>query len=332
MGAYSTNQNRQFYVANTYSATPATGTAGVIGLKKTADYIRFPYVGGDANNVMSSDAIPLKNITYAKLTKATAMVRKLKCATVTISANDIIAGETYFVGIKVKNFLMNDETSKYLFSGYAVAASSSTKKGTILGNIALNLFDNLSTDANNFFKVFLGSTEVTDANYDTIKAACDANSATYANLAIHEIKQPFRLGACTSDPVDFEVYTKPAGDLLINNDWATIVYTDQSITVPNSEKVADMEYFYNGERGDMLKMTGFPNNIDVKYIADPKNTAGYDLLDIHYFWQGDGTAIVKSEKSITVAMPTAEMAKLVAAIGSDVTISTIPAAASASQG
>lgn len=329
MGAYSVNQNRQFYVAKTYAASPSTGTAGVIGVKRTADYIRFPYVGGDVNNLMSSDAIPVKDIRKVKLTKATAMVRKLKCATVTIT-KDIVANETYFIGIRVKNFLMNDETSKYHFSGYTISGTASTKKGTILGQIALNLFDNLSKDCNNFFKIYLGSTEVSEANYDTIKAACDGNTATYANLAIHEVKQPFRLGVCSSDPVDFEVYAKPAGEVLADNDWATIVYTDQSTTIPNSEKVADMEYFYNGERGDRLKMAGYPNNIDVEYIANPKDTAGYDMLDIHYYWQGQGTAVAKSEKVITIAMPTAEMTKLVTAIGEGITIDTIPAAASAS--
>lgn len=322
MGAYSTNQNRQFYVANTYTATPSTGTSGVIGLKKTDKYLRFPYVGGDANNVISSDAIPFENITYAKLTKASANARYLKKATVTFSGAAALADETYLVGIKVRNFMMNNVSSEWNVSGYTVATSATQTKGSVLGYIALNLFDNLKADVNNFFKVYLGSTEVTDANYDTIKAACDANSASYASLVIEEVKQPFRLGACTSDPVEFEVYALPVGDAGIQ--WATVVMADTSTAVPNSEKVADMEYFYNGERGDMLKESGFPNNIDVKYIANPASAAGYDLLDIHYFWQGDGTAIVKSEKSITIAMPTAEMAKLVTAIGDSVTITTIP--------
>ena len=65
----------------------------------------------------------------------------------------------------------------------------------------------------------------------------------------------------------------------------------------------------------MFRNMGWPNNIDVKYMVDP--TKEYDVLDLHYFFSGDGVQVHKSEKDITfVAETTAEMTKLKTAITS----------------
>ena len=52
-----------------------------------------------------------------------------------------------------------------------------------------------------------------------------------------------------------------------------------------------------GERGDMFRNMGWPNNIDVKYMVDPSKE--YDMLDIHYYYSGDGVQTHRSEKDLT---------------------------------
>ena len=79
MGVFSTNQNRQMYVANAQKASVAkTDAAGTIAVKsntaKTEMY--FNYVGAD-KTVMRSDLIKVDNIMYAKTTKADDMKLKL---------------------------------------------------------------------------------------------------------------------------------------------------------------------------------------------------------------------------------------------------------------
>ena len=94
MGVFSTNQNRQMYVANAQKTSVAkTDAAGTIAVKsntaKTEMY--FNYVGAD-KTVMRSDLIKVDNIMYAKTTKADDMKLKLKSVTVSL-AGTLKAGE-----------------------------------------------------------------------------------------------------------------------------------------------------------------------------------------------------------------------------------------------
>ena len=56
-----------------------------------------------------------------------------------------------------------------------------------------------------------------------------------------------------------------------------------------------------GERGDQYRNMGWPNVIPTKYLVDPSKE--YDVLNIHYFYQGDGISVQKSEKDIQIVVP-----------------------------
>ena len=71
------------------------------------------------------------------------------------------------------------------------------------------------------------------------------------------------------------------------------------ITINNGRKVADMEYFYHANRGDYNREAAWPNNWpEVKQI-NPANS--YDIIDIHWSWEGNNHAIQRSEKDLTLA-------------------------------
>ena len=53
-----------------------------------------------------------------------------------------------------------------------------------------------------------------------------------------------------------------------------------------------------GERGDIYRGVGFPNNIPTTYLVDPSKT--YYTFDIHYAYVGSNEAVQKSEKTITI--------------------------------
>ena len=100
---FSTNQNRQMYVATAQKASVAkTDAAGTIAVKsntaKTEMY--FNYVGAD-KTVMRSDLIKVDSIMYAKATPAADLKLKLKSVKVSL-AGTLIPGEDYILRINIQ--------------------------------------------------------------------------------------------------------------------------------------------------------------------------------------------------------------------------------------
>jgi hypothetical protein len=68
-----------------------------------------------------------------------------------------------------------------------------------------------------------------------------------------------------------------------------------------------------GERGDVYRGVGFPNNFNTTYLVDPSKA--YHTLDIHYAYVGSNEAVQKSEKDITiVCADKAELNKVISAV------------------
>ena len=87
---------------------------------------------------------------------------------------------------------------------------------------------------------------------------------------------------------------------MVNGDeriWATVTEGTNG-TIGNGKTIADLEYFCMGERGDIYRGIGFPNNIVTTYLVDPTKT--YYVFDVHYAYVGDGVSVQKSEKTITI--------------------------------
>ena len=51
----------------------------------------------------------------------------------------------------------------------------------------------------------------------------------------------------------------------------------------------------------MYRNVGWPRTINTKYMVDPSSS--YDLIDIHYFYQGTGVSVQQSKKEITLIVP-----------------------------
>lgn len=67
-------------------------------------------------------------------------------------------------------------------------------------------------------------------------------------------------------------------------------------------KLADLEYFCMGERGDQYRMMGYPNHIPTEYKIDPMMS--YNVIDIMYYHSDNKEGVQRSEKVITLAIPT----------------------------
>ena len=312
MSVFSTNQARQLYVA-TALKTPnviASDAAGSIAVKtdKAKNHLYFEYMG--QGGLTRSDLIDVKNVMYAKAVKADEMARELKAVTVTLNGNPV-GGQDYILKIVFRQFAgMSDEDIYTKFG--MVHATSGMSASDFYKELALSLVKNFSRETTQLVKFTLTDSKDTAVPVTaTTKAA--SLTGTYKALVIDEVEQDWVLGIKPQEPVYFDVLP---GTVVVEGDeivWGIVEDTDPEGTVKNGKLIADLEYFCMGERGDIYRGNGWPNNIPTKYMVDASKE--YHVLDIHYAYVGSNESVQKSEKDITiVCADMAELNKIAAAV------------------
>lgn len=148
---------------------------------------------------------------------------------------------------------------------------------------------------------------VSDTN-EVIASSINTPVTTAGGIAtgviVEEIAQPWTLGLRTQDVIDFDIYGNTV-NLGNGNEinWmgeVTDLTSSNTNYVGSGKKIADMEWFYMGERGDQYRMVKYPNCVPTEYMADPSKE--YDTINIHYFFQDEGISVQKSEKDICIAV------------------------------
>lgn len=323
MATFSVNQARQLYVATSVKSPhvlPADA-AGSIALKNDTakTHLYFEYKGAD--NLMRSDLIDIKNILYAKATDADDMAHKLKSVTVTldtdVNGGAPVAGQDYILRIAFRQYVGMSDEDQYFKYGM-VHAYTGMGADEFYKVLALSIAKNFSREVVPLIKIEVhsGATKskggfdsngymvVTPTTKDNGKS--DTTNPYYAtdtlvtdidSIRITEVEQPWRLGVMAQTPVYFTV--QPVA-VMVNDDeriWATVTEGTNG-TIGNGKKIADLEYFCMGERGDIYRGIGFPHNIVTTYLVDPTKT--YYTFDIHYAYVGNNESVQKSEKDITI--------------------------------
>lgn len=317
MATFSTNQVRQLYVAKvlSHSRVLASDAAGSIIVKNDTakNHLYFEYKGAD--NLMRSDLIDIKNILYAKATDADAMAHKLKSVTVALDPNvnsgAPVAGQDYILRIAFRQYVGMSDEDQYFKYGM-VHAYTGMGANEFYKVLALSIAKNFSREAVPLIKIEVHSratkskggfdsngymvvTPTTNLYYATDVTITDIDS-----IRITEVEQPWRLGIMEQTPVYFTV--QPTTVLVSGDEriWATVTEGTNG-TIDNGKKIADLEYFCMGERGDIYRGIGFPHNIPTTYLVDP--TVKYNVIDIHYAYVGSNESVQKSEKTITLVVP-----------------------------
>lgn len=303
MATFSTNQVRQLYVANALE-TPhltASNAVGSISVRTDKDksHLYFEYMG--AGGMTRSDLIDIKNVISVKKTLAEALATQLLAYKLTldptINEGNPVAGQDYILRIAFRNYIGLSEEDQYFKYGmvhtYAGMTASDFYKA-----LALSLAKNFSRNETGLLKFYLnGATEVTkDTKEESLNGA-------YTNIVIEEAPQDWILGVMEQTPVNFTL--QPSTIIADGDDriWGVVEkYTELASSIPDGHKIADLEYFCMGERGDMYRMMGFPHVIRTKYLVDPEKE--YDVIDLHYSYVGSNESIQKSEKDITIVVPT----------------------------
>ena len=329
MATFSTNQVRQLYVAKALKTTHvlASCAAGSIEVKNDTakNHLYFEYKGAD--NLMRSDLIDIKNILYVKATDADDMAHKLKSVAVTL-ATDVnggapVAGQDYILRIAFRQYVGMSDEDQYCKYGM-VHAYAGMNADEFYKVLALSIAKNFSREVVPLIKIEVhseatkgkggfdsnGYMVVTPTTKDNGKS--DTTNPYYIagtivtdidSIRITEVEQPWRLGVMAQTPVYFTV--QPVA-VMVNGDeriWATVTEGTNG-TIGNGKKIADLEYFCMGERGDIYRGVGFPNNIPTTYLVDP--TVKYNVIDIHYAYVGSNESVQKSEKTITLVVPKVE--------------------------
>lgn len=307
MAIYNVNQNRQFYVVTSVVDAEPDGV-GQIRLISTANNEQFFLKHFGQGGLTRTDIIDRDNVTYAKHTTKDTMRRYLKKATVTFKSEALdedkpIAGQDYLLRIQVNNYLSPGDASVLIRSGVVHATRDMTVE-QLCEKMVESLTMNFSRDPHPLLNF----------------AVEPASEGSTAGITITEVgDQPWRLGVLSQASVNFEVIPTTVrfeGEDVI---WGETEYGVTETYVGNGKEIADLEYFCLAERGDMFRNMGWPNNIDVKYMVDPSKE--YDVLDIHYYYSGDGVQSHKSEKDITLVAESGIMTTLKSKIaGAGITI------------
>ena len=158
--------------------------------------------------------------------------------------------------------------------------------------------------------VTVTGTDATSVSAEATPVALTGGATT--GITITEVQQDWVRGIKDQVPVYFEVYPTT---VLVDGDeriWGTVTSTTGD-TLGNGKKIADLEYFCMGERGDQYRNINWPNSIPTTYLVDPTKT--YHVLDVHYAYVGSNEDVQKSEKNISiVCADTTVMNNIIAAI------------------
>lgn len=307
MAAFSVHQVRQLYVANAYKENlAALNNAGDITVAKTkeGDAMYFQYMGALLDK-MRSDLIKVDNITNLTATKAEDIATKLKGYTLILDPNvnggQPVAGQDYILRLAFREFIGMSEADQYFKYGM-VHAYSGLSASDFYKEMALSLAKNISKDTTTLVDIYLCD----DSTSTKVEASTKKSSltGTYTAIKFVEAVQPWHLGLMPQAVIPFEV--QPV-NVVVDGDqriWGKVESYDPQMSLPEGQLIADLEYFCMGERGDQYRNMGWPNVIPTKYLVDPSKK--YDVLNIHYFYKGDGISVQKSEKDIQIVVPRPE--------------------------
>lgn len=312
MATFSANQVRQLYVANALKSPNviATDAAGSIAVKSDTakSHLYFEYMG--AGGMTRSDLIDIKNILYAKATDADDLAYDLAkyklTLDTTVNGGEPVVAQDYILRIAFRNYPGLSEEDQHFKYGMVHAVTGMTASD-FYKTLALSLVKNFSREEQGLLKFYLetGGTDAgtvagtpTEVTKDTKESSL---TGTYTGIVIEEAPQDWILGVMEQTPVNFTIQP----DLIIDNGderiWGVVKKVASTNSIPDGHKIADLEYFCMGERGDIYRMVGFPYVIRTKYLVDPD--IKYNVIDIHYAYVGSNESVQKSEKDITIVVP-----------------------------
>lgn len=308
MATFSTNQVKQLYVAKAVNAD--LENVGDIKFSAAGDgQIIAKYVGNDG--IVRTDLIELASL-KGKAIKASSMAENLESAFV--ASTSAVAGQDYILKVTCTEFGgMTPEDKGFIFADYRAKSGDAAKN--VLAELAVALANNAAKAAHSkVINVFVttaatAATSLTSSNLWAVPAGSDAATvAAHGSLTaiiVEAAEQPWTLGKSDAARVSIEVSADSIMSSGIETAWATVTknVAHPSGPVKNSKKIADLEAFCWGERADIYRGMGYPNNFEFTPLVNPAATYGYHVIELTWAYQGDAEDIQKSPKELVIVSP-----------------------------
>lgn len=301
MAVYSTNQVRHLYIVNDVkSSLDALENPGDIFVNKTlAGELFFDYKGA-LGDVMATDLIKTKGITYATATSSDDMAHKIKGYKIAleehVNGGQPVAGQDYILRADImeyKGMSGYNEGQKYGMVHARIDMSASD----LYKLLAINFAMNNDKEPVPFLKVCVCSGS--DETEVTGKTKFSELTGDVDSIVIYEKEGIWRRGLMAQETVNYSMTALP---IIVDGDrWQPFTYEKvvSDDTFPQGQLICDLEWFAMGERGDQYRGMGYPNFIPTKYLADPDCL--YDVVNIHYHYADVGVNNEFSEKDIQLA-------------------------------
>lgn len=321
MANFNTYQTRQLYVANAIK-TALNGLTAVgdimLGKNENDEDIFFHYVNA-SGNIVRSDSIKVKNINYVKKTAAADMATPLKQLLIAVDTNAIDVtssanyGKVLDLLIHVREFTSYDDADSIAVAASVVLSADTNTTTKFHKALAMAIAKALGKKG--YFKVFSNGSEV------TYKTAESGVTGTSAGVTITQTAQKYVRGKMSNEPLEIDVeFHLHAADADIQ--WGTATklksgdtgYVSGQASIPGYFKVADLEHFAAGERGDYMRGYLYPNDYEFVPLVKIDGTVSYDIVSIEYFYQGGAENVQKSPRLIQIAASSANASTLYDAI------------------
>lgn len=272
---FSTNQVMQFYVADS-----ALTADNVVKYLDGSVAIKFPLEGDEYR---MSDKI--ENVMWGKLTDAGALATPYMITDITldstVNGGAPIVGETYVVRVKYP------EVAGLGVEGWTTKTAAVT-------------VDSKTNTAETFFKALGEALKTAFEKDGVLEAEYDADGVT---ITAADVTKGYKRGI---RPVMMPSFEVSASEVVLDGEYvqpfnefkAVEADPEDKPAVKNGYKVAEMEYFALGERGDQYRDAAWPDAIISDYKVVP--TQEYDVLTVHYAYKGANEGDYKSEKDLII--------------------------------
>lgn len=250
------------------------------------------------NVIDNSDIIDANNILYTaeSLAKDETMQRKglLVKLNSAVNGGAPIAGEDYVLTLVYRGFGEEDTYSK-VFEAKAVANESAA---TLLQKLAASALLNMDVEESPLYELYTAAgVAIDNTNVDTITAD---------GFYIVEPVPYWSLGRFEETLMKIDVQVAPVTlegeeetEWLANYKFAAMPSSVTAVkAIPNTHRIADLEYFCKGERGTSNALVGWPDTPDYKGKVNPDSANGYDVVTIHCAFVGANASNQKSEKDL----------------------------------
>lgn len=272
------------------------------GLDDKAFEIMYQGQGG----LTHSDIIRQKNIRKVNVTNAVDMARPLCKYQIQFNTFTPETGEVS------RNFYLNFE-----FPGFASLTPEETFTKTVVFEADSSSASNTATNCKNaieaaFAHEFAGFVTVTAAStvvtIEAVKPTRHNATAGLFELSNTDfILSNFTQEVVKNNGITIRLVTPYAVEAssIAANKWVNLTASNTNVLY-NNGAIRDLEIFSMGDRADNYRMKGWPNFVPTSYMINSDSESGaskgYDTLDLHYYYQGEGTNDDKSEKVITLAI------------------------------